>query len=261
MSFNLSKAIMVTSVAALTVLSATHAAQAAARPLEKATSVVEAPTSLGATIGADEKLGADDYLQSPNKRFRLYMQKDGNLVVRDGEQAMWESRTAGAGAFAYLQKDGNFVIRAASGKALWTSKTSGTGVTLQMRDDGDAVLRSSSGKALWSWKSTSWRLVADESLKAGDYIRSLNRKYLLRMQADGNLVLLNEAKRVLWHTKTGGNPAAFAYLQKDGNFVVRSASGEALWSSGNRAPGGALYLQDDGNLVIRTIDGAAAWTR
>ncbi|MGJ6969577.1 hypothetical protein ACSDR0_47610 [Streptosporangium sp. G11] len=261
MSFNLSKAIVVTSVMALAMLSAAQTAQAVAGPLEKASSAVGAPISLGSSIEAGQKLDADEYLQSPNRRFRLYMQKDGNLVVRDGEQAVWESRTSGAGAFAYLQKDGNFVVRSTSGKALWTSKTGGAGVRLTLRDDGDVVIRSSSGEALWSWKSSSWRLVTDESLKAGDYLRSLNRKYLLHMQADGNLVLLNEAKRVLWHTKTGGNPGAFAYLQKDGNFVVRSTSGKALWSSGKSAPGGTLYLQEDGNLVIRAIGGAAVWSR
>ncbi|WP_436763552.1 bulb-type lectin domain-containing protein [Streptosporangium sp. V21-05] len=261
MSFNLSRVVLVTSVAALAVLPATQAAQAVAGPPEKAAGAVGAPTLLGSSLDVDEKLEADDYLRSPNQRYRLYMQKDGNLVVRDGEQALWESRTAGAGSFAYLQKDGNLVVRSASGKALWTSRTSGTGVRLTLRDDGDVVIRSSSGKALWSWKSTSWRLATDESLKAGDYLRSLNRKYLLHMQADGNLVLLNEAKRVLWDTETGGNPSAFAYLQKDGNLVVRSTSGKALWSSGKSAPGGTLYLQDDGNLVIRTVDGEAAWTR
>lgn len=162
MSFNLSRVVLVTSVAALAVLPAAQTAQAVAGPPEKATGAVGAPTLLGSSLDVDEKLEADDYLRSPNQRFRLYMQKDGNLVVRDGEQALWESRTAGAGSFAYLQKDGNFVVRSASGKALWTSRTSGTGVRLTLRDDGDVVIRSGSGKALWSWKSTSWRLATDE---------------------------------------------------------------------------------------------------
>jgi hypothetical protein len=38
-------------------------------------------------------------------------------------------------------------------------------------------------------------------------------------------------KRRVWSTHTGGNPGSIAMLKDDGNLVVYSATGQALWSS------------------------------
>lgn len=56
--------------------------------------------------------------------------------------------------------------------------------------------------------------------------------YMLTLQAtDGNLVLYRTSdNKPIWSTGTGST-AAYAVMQGDGNFVVYSTSGTALWST------------------------------
>lgn len=76
--------------------------------------------------------------------------------------------------------------------------------------------------------------------------------YNLIQQSDGNLVLRHDG-RAIWSTGTAGNPGARFVLQSDGNLVVRSKAGKALWNSGTAKAGSPTYLtlQDDGNVVLR----------
>lgn len=54
----------------------------------------------------------------------------------------------------------------------------------------------------------------------------------LRVQRDGNLVLVNGLGRVFWQSRTGGQGPAGLVLQRDGNLVLyRDSDGKALWSS------------------------------
>jgi outer membrane protein assembly factor BamB len=51
------------------------------------------------------------------------------------------------------------------------------------------------------------------------------------MQYDGNFVVYDlETGTPVWATHTDGHPGAFLNVQGDGNLVVYSAEGEALWS-------------------------------
>ncbi|MFF3013751.1 trypsin-like serine protease [Streptomyces sp. NPDC057939] len=90
-------------------------------------------------------------------------------------------------------------------------------------------------------------------------------KASLIMQADGNLVLYSESGAALWSSNTYGNPGAYASLQSDGNFVVYKkdggeGKGGALWSTGTWGnPGATLKLQADLNLVLYRQNGSAAW--
>ena len=57
-----------------------------------------------------------------------------------------------------------------------------------------------------------------------------------------------------------GTAADEAIMQGDGNFVLYSSSGSALWSSGTAGNTGAsLDVQNDGNVVIYSASGAALW--
>lgn len=87
-------------------------------------------------------------------------------------------------------------------------------------------------------------------IRPGQYIESANTKYVLVMQGDGNLVEYGDGMRVIWHTRTGGNPGAFAVFQGDGNFVVYSANWRPLWASGSKAGANVIALQTDANLVM-----------
>jgi hypothetical protein len=95
---------------------------------------------------------ANQAIVSPNNRYELRMQSDGNLVLyyRPTYNALWQSTTSGSGATrAVMQQDGNLVVYRGE-TDLWQSKTSGyTNATLVMQDDGNAVIYHN-GVARWS---------------------------------------------------------------------------------------------------------------
>ena len=88
---------------------------------------------------------------SPNERYRLRNQPDGNLVLYvDGWYALWSS---GTGAPGYVTiEEGNVVIYRDDG-SVWSSGTPGhPGAHLQVQDDGNVVVYadpSLGGGAVW----------------------------------------------------------------------------------------------------------------
>jgi hypothetical protein len=202
-------------------------------------------------------------VRSPNKRYTLLMQTDGNLVLYRGRTALWGSGTEGhPGASALMQTDGNLVIYSKAKTALWNTATyAHNGAYLAVQNDGNLVIYGKAGKALW-WRAVYNQLLqAGEILKPGQAVLSASRRYTLLMQTDGNLVLYR-GKTALWSSVTGGNPGGYAAMQTDGNLVVYSASGTALWSSVTGGNAGAhLAVQDDGNLVMYSKAGKALWWR
>jgi serine/threonine protein kinase len=105
-------------------------------------------------------------------------------------------------------------------------------------------------------------MVAGDTLRPGQFLRSSNGRFTLAMQRNGDLVETERRSGTpLWATGSGGHPGAYAIVQGDGNLIVypegRSApqSGQptsALWQSEtNGDPGASVHLLDSGNLVIR----------
>jgi len=104
------------------------------------------------------------------------------------------------------------------------------------------------------------KLLAGATLRGGDYLVSSNGRYRLAMQTNGNLVLSSEG-HVLWASHTGGHPEAAATMQRDGNFVVYQRR-RAIWNSETSHRGRQAYyllVQPDGNVVISTPAGKAIW--
>jgi len=101
-------------------------------------------------------------LFSPNKRVRLTMQPDGNLVLYGDDKYIWDSRTNGKPADrAVMQTDGNLVVYDGGGKVLWSSGTNGnTTAYLSVYDDGNAVIRAGNGpkkdQGIWSTKQENY---------------------------------------------------------------------------------------------------------
>lgn len=91
-------------------------------------------------------------LLTPDGKYRMVLQPDGNLVVYSPTKALWASSTSGKSVMLLaMQPDGNLVLYDTSGTAIWTSKTSGNGLsTLAMQPDGNLVLYRADGKALWN---------------------------------------------------------------------------------------------------------------
>lgn len=90
---------------------------------------------------------------SPDGRFRLDMQSDGNLVLYIVNGApLWGSNTLGLGGTrATFQTDGNLVIYTASGQPVWGSGTSGNwGSAARIQNDGNFVIYSEAGSPTWA---------------------------------------------------------------------------------------------------------------
>ncbi|MFJ1794080.1 glycoside hydrolase domain-containing protein [Kitasatospora griseola] len=108
------------------------------------------------------------------------------------------------------------------------------------------------------------RLSAGRRLDPGRSIRS--GTVALTMQEDGDLTLRQrDDGRLLWSSRTGGHPGAYAVQQDDGNLVVYDVreggpwAGAALWSTGTwNSPGAYAVLQDDGNFVLYRRGGGPA---
>ena len=211
-----------------------------------------AASARDSTLPAGQTLMPGERIESPNKRFRLVMQGDGNLVLyRDGRHAIWASDTSGAaGSRAVMQSDGNLVV-VNGAMPRWSARTQGfDGAALAVQDDGNLVVYHA-GRAIWTWAAgyVGDRLTPSSELPAGALLRSANRRFLLTMQSDGNLVLYESGGGALWATGSRGNGARLV-MQGDGNAVVYVGS-TAVWNSnGSGFAGAFLMLQDDGNAVV-----------
>lgn len=222
------------------------------------------------SISINQKLTANQYITSQNARYVLMMQADGNLVqYGNGFKSIWSSRTAGnSGAYAAFQGDGNLVVYSKAGKPLWSTGTRAGAKRLILQHDANLVTYSTANKPLWSTgivitdKSSfvgSDRIKRGGQLRANQYVRSSDNRYVLMMQADGNLVAYSPGYHVIWQTGTNGNTGAKAIFQGDGNLVIYSSSGKALWSIGLHKSPAHFVMQSDGNVVAYNTSGSPFW--
>ena len=93
-------------------------------------------------LSPNEELPKDHPLISPNGRFRLVLQQDGNLVLYEGNHPHWASGTHGqAVQRCVMQGDGNLVIYGFSNNPIWASGTHGNpGSFLVVQDDRNVVI-------------------------------------------------------------------------------------------------------------------------
>ena len=111
-----------------------------------------APTS-ASTLGGNGLLVADQSLTSPDGRFGLSVQDDGNLVIYQNSNgsALWASNTSGnQPGFLIMQGDGNLVFYGPNNVPIWNSQTSGNaGAALSLQSDGNLVIYNGS-TPIWS---------------------------------------------------------------------------------------------------------------
>jgi hypothetical protein len=91
----------------------------------------------------------------------------------------------------------------------------------------------------------------------------------LVMQGDGNLVMydksINSTQQALWATNTVGTGAVRVRMQYDGNLVLYTSSGQAVWASNTNRysplcnDGCFLFLGACGNLGIITPSDNYIW--
>lgn len=102
-----------------------------------------------ATVYADDKLNPGETLSrgenltSANGRYKLLIQKDGNLVLYGPRnQPLWSSNTQGRPVEkCVMQRDGNLVLYLRDGQPVWASNTEGNlGSFLLLQNDGNLVV-------------------------------------------------------------------------------------------------------------------------
>ena len=101
-------------------------------------------------------------------------------------------------------------------------------------------------------------LLAHEKLVAGEHICSENRRYEFGLSPQGELAIWAGAK-ISWSAGTFGSTVHLV-MQGDGNLVLYNAI-KPLWDTKTHGnPGATLKLENDGRVVIR-LGGAVIWSR
>lgn len=119
--------------------------------------------SVAETVGAKsmlllrEQLKPRQSIMSPNGKYILTQQEDGNLVIYDlqSRKAIWESGSIAKEVVrTVLDEDGSLVQYSKVGP-VWSSKSGGNnGYFLVMQDDGNLAIFNPFGKVIWSSNST-----------------------------------------------------------------------------------------------------------
>lgn len=99
-------------------------------------------TAFETGLGGIGRIYPGQQIETADRRFKLVLQRDGNLVLYSPTRALWSTGTNGQEtAFLAIQPDGNLVLYDRSARALWASHTTGYGLTrLIMQPDGNLVI-------------------------------------------------------------------------------------------------------------------------
>jgi hypothetical protein len=105
------------------------------------------------------------------------------------------------------------------------------------------------------------RLLSTQGLLVNQKIASVDGRFNMTLQSDGNLVLYGPQHQPLWTFQTSGNSDVYnVVMQEDGNLVAYDQFNNSLWASNTPGhPGAILILHDDGNAVIYAANSATIW--
>merc|ERR1719471_2557837 len=159
------------------------------------------------------RVNAGEYIESPNKKCALHMQRDGNLVLYDKDVVKWASNTYGKkGSYLRMQKDGKLVVFY-KGAAVWTASNGAPGQVLTLNDDCNLVLYRKTGKSIWSTardkqKQVFWNLSSKAAMtkdQLNSYARNSRQRQRLRRHARRAKAVLSELKKRALNAATGGD--------------------------------------------------------
>jgi|GEM_PF-3043748 len=185
---------------------------------------------------------------------QLSLQTDGNLVLYAwGGRAKWASNTVGAWhPHLFMQNDGNLILIDQSGRAVWDTGT--------WRRTTNHPVQAFLGSAMG----------VNSILQTGQALLSPNGRYEMVLQDDSNLVVYDlysggnhtqYKTAAVWASYTWGSGARRLVQQADGNLVLYDQAGRAQWASNTvGAFNPTLAMQNDGYLVLRDYWGRIIWT-
>jgi len=104
-----------------------------------------------------------------------------------------------------------------------------------------------------------YSLLSGTEMTTGQSLMSSDGYSYLHLDQNGSLELYVNFNKV-WSTPSAGKNAHFA-MQQDGNLVLYTSTGTAVWSSATSGNGiSNAYLQGDGNLVVYKSNGQSTWS-
>jgi hypothetical protein len=236
-------------------------------PIQVATPVASPVNYSAHILPTNSALIAGQSLISPDGYTTLSLSSDGVLQLTQDYQTVWSAGvSAGTDSKLIMQGDGNLVLYNKTGSPLWHTATSGNGASkLYVQEDGNMVIYKDTGESTWSSGTsvglahTAYPTTAIDNngrMTFGQAVRSVDRKYNLYLQGDGNLVLYSPT-RAIWASNTVGSKATKLVMQGDGNLVLYTDQGRAVWNSGTAGRGSSnLNIQPDGNMVVYSSSGA-----
>jgi hypothetical protein len=104
-------------------------------------------------LNGGERLNPGQFIQSPDRQYRMIMQGDGNLVLYRGNTPLWASNTRAANSTLEMQGDGNLVVYAPGHIAVWASGTFSQYSALIGQNDGNFVVYAPGNNPVWSTKT------------------------------------------------------------------------------------------------------------
>lgn len=104
------------------------------------------------SIPTNGYLDPGQYISSPDLRYQLALQSDGNLVLYNNGVPVWNTSTSGATSpRLVMQGDGNLVLYSQGARAIWSSRTANRGPSaLVLQNDRNLVLYTNSGAPTWA---------------------------------------------------------------------------------------------------------------
>lgn len=142
---NLTRLLSTVLLALMLAVPAAPTASAAPDAPSSSTPAITSPTD-GAT------LRPGNGVRSPDGRYLLVHQHDGNVVLYGPNGALWQTATHGRDTSQLtFQHDGNLVLYRTDGYPLWHTSTTHRGETLAVQNDANLVIYDEA-KAVWAIK-------------------------------------------------------------------------------------------------------------
>jgi hypothetical protein len=218
---------------------------------------------------------------------KLFMQNDGNLVLREQSSAgntvgsaIWSSRTySNPNAYFVIDDQGGVAVIDLLGnqQVFWRDGLQNQNgpnptpvpVSSPTRDPTPAPTPApvpsptSGGPAPLPRNMPSGIVLAsNQNFQRGIFVSSPNGLYSVGLNSVGNLVMVRDGREI-WRLRDKSRRditgVGRAFMQSDGNLVLRALSGRGLWNSEtSNNPGGVFTIDDGGQLSI-VYAGTVLW--
>mmetsp|Transcript_24680 Transcript_24680/g.50993 ORF Transcript_24680/g.50993 Transcript_24680/m.50993 type:complete len:757 (+) Transcript_24680:119-2389(+) len=254
---------------------------------------------LGPILEKDSSLGRGQFISSPNGSYKMgLVDSTGELVIMYSNSIITWSNGVVGGERVYMQSDGNLVVRNIGSKAVWNTESGGNeDAQLQLEIDKNGVASIASGSfKIWTtrepisinynnadsssngnnngntnenrtfsnsnpnFKRFAERVVLNalENLPRGKFVSSPSNNYHIGLNDAGDFVLQDSSdKMTIWNANVKG--CATATMQPDGNFVLRDNANKLIWTTHTSNNPGARLVVDDGGRLSVMVGKTAIW--